>query len=118
MLDQRLRVIVSVGLLAAWLDTLAGGIQASDETELDQAIIVASLFVYLAAIGLLWWREKYGRFAAAWLFAFNALLGVVFTVDFLVNIGASAEVVEVLRSILMSSLFLWIIWLWEGASDD
>ena len=107
------KTVLTVGLGLAMLDTVAGGIEASNDTGTDLAIVGGAFLLYAVAAAAVWARPTVGRFLASWAFLFNVLLGVPLLVDFALNAGGGAQAVEVVRSMVMSGLFLTYAWGWR-----
>ena len=108
-----IQLFLTLALVGAWIDTLAGGIEASDTAMLDVLIAIISFLFYATAAIALWVKPVVGKFLASWAFLFNFLIGIPFIVDFVWNVGWSAQVIEVSRSMLVSGIFFVIVWKWK-----
>lgn len=116
--SQRTRkTVLSIGLGLAWLDTLAGGIEASDSVGTDYLIGVGSFVLYAVCASMVWLWPVVGRFLTSWAFLFNVLLGVPLFVDFVWNIGGGAQAIQIVRSMLMAGLFFVYAWTWRPDAE-
>jgi hypothetical protein len=110
---KAIQFFLTLAIVGAWIDTLAGGIEASNTATLDVLIAIGSFLLYATAAIAVWVKPVAGKFLASWVFLFNFLIGIPFIIDFVWTVGWSAQVVEVARSMLVSGIFFVIAWRWK-----